>query len=353
MELFSISALSNLLPGQPVKAEVVASHGGKTLVMVNGRPVQMDAVVDQQSSLKALGGQSAVTVNASAQINPEQILAQAGLEKNEQNLQLLETMRRHGVPLTPENIGKAATIAASMPSFDMSRAALSSVVLVMLRRLPPESAELIHDYLSGRLRYAHLFGENKQLGGVLRLSASFADVLKQFQQMLSERGRASLPFAENETKTIKGLADNLLLQELLSESAHDNQENRIYFQWPLFWANADLPDTLEGEAFFTKNREQGFCLRLLVSPPSLGQIEVAMNQLDQALWVHFGVNEKVIEDIRAIFPLLSARLESAGFAQLRLTVGKLRHIESFILEPVFGHEGPEPTPPAAKLDLRV
>lgn len=350
MKLFSISAISNLLPGQPVKAEVVASHGGKNLVMVNGRPVQMDASVDHQSSLKALSGPVSVAANATAQISPEQILAQAGLEKNDSNLQLIETMRQHGVPLTPENAGKAAAIAASMPSFDMSRAALSSVVLVMLRRLPADSAELIHDYLSGRLRYAHLFGENKQLGEVLRLNASFADVLKQFQQMLGERSRAALSFTEAETKSFKGLAENLLLQELLSETAHDNQENRIYFQWPLFWANAELPDTLEGEAFFTKDREQGFCLRLLVSPPALGQIEVAMNQLDQALWMHFGVDEAVIEDIRAIFPLLTAKLENEGFPQVRLTVGKLRHIDNFLLEPVVGPEAPFP---AAKLDLRV
>ena len=351
MDIFSISALSNLFPGQPVKAEVVASSEGKSLVMVNGRPIQVDSAITggELSKVAAVEGNVAA-VNA-VQISPERILSQAGLEKNEQNLQILEALRQYGVPLTPENAGKAAAIAATMPEFALNRVALGTVALLLLRRLPLDSAPLLYDYLNDKLRFGHLLGEDHELGKVLRTSAGFADILKQLHQMLTKRQKIEHPLRKIKAETSEKLAENLMLQDLLTEAGEAGQESRIYFQWPLFWANQDLPDTLEGEAFFMPgDKKQGFCLRLLVSPPSLGKIEVAMNQLEQTLWVHFGADPGVLGDIRSIFPLLSARLETSGFAEVRLTTGKLRKIEHFLLESVQEHAVSDSS---RKLDLRA
>jgi hypothetical protein len=233
----------------------------------------------------------------------------------------------------------------------MNRMVLSTVALLILRRLPLESTPLLFDYLSGKLKYAQLFGEDHELGRVMRTSAGFADILKQLRQMLGERRGIEHPLRHISGEAGEKLAENLMLQDLLTEAGSSSQESRVYFQWPLFWANQSLPDTLEGEAFFMPgDKEQGFCLRLLVEPPSLGKMEVAMNQLDKTLWVHFGADSEVLSDIRSIFPALSARLQSEGFAEVRLTLGKLRKIEHFLLEP---HAEPELPGKPHKLDLRV
>ncbi len=349
MDISSISALGRLLPDQPVKAEVVASSGGKSLVLVNGRPVQVDADISAQAQLRS-PAPAAGAVNQVA-VSPEQILSQAGLEKNEQNLQLIETLRQYGIPLTPENTGKAAAAAATLPQFAMNRMALGTVALLILRRLPLEAAPLLYDYLNGKLKYANLFGEDHELGRVMRTSAGFADILKQLRQMLGERQNIEHPLRHISGEAGEKLAENLMLQDLLTEAGSSSQESRVYFQWPLFWANQPLPDTLEGEAFFMPgDKEQGFCLRLLVEPPTLGKMEVAMNQLDKTLWVHFGADPEVLGDIRSIFPALSDCLKNQGFAEVRLTLGKLRKIEHFLLEP---HDEPELPGKAHKLDLRV
>lgn len=347
MKLSSLSGLNSSLPNHSIKTELVAGNDGKSLVLVNGRPLQIDTNAEAlpKSVVSANQAQTESLVS-----QPGQILARAGLENTQENQELLQTMRQYGVPLTPENAGKAAAVAAAMPSFSLDSSALGAVVLVLLRRLPFDSAELVHKYLGGKLKFATLFQENPQLAEVFRENRGLADVLQRLQQMMTQREKQSFLPALKDGEDIKGLTENLLLQELMSETGNLQKENQVYFQWPIFWANRDLPDTLEGEAFFKNGKEQGFCLRLLVSPPSLGQIEVAMNHLDQALWVHFGADQGVLEDIRSIFPLLLSQLENAGFAQVRLTAGKLRKIEHFLLEAVTPTDS---SPSLAKLDIRV
>lgn len=330
MKLSSTLPISPNLSLGPVRAELVASSGGKSLVMLNGMPVQVDTDLKGNAALAKSLAQKGGASQSSLQVSPERLLAESGIEKNETSLQLIETMREFGVPLNSENLGKAVAAAAAMPSFALNRAALSAVVLLLLKRLPVADAGLIHDYLSGKLKFAGLFARSELLRSLLPPeSASLAEVLQKLQQMLSQRGRVNLPGGTGES--IDDLSANLYLQELLSSQGGEGQENRLYFQWPLFWSEQSLPDTLEGEASFAGGGRQGFCLRLLLNPPTLGQIEVAMNCLDNALWVHFGVATEVIDEVQALFPGLQGRLEASGFAQVRLTIGKIREIESFFL----------------------
>ena len=90
---------------------------------------------------------------------------------------------------------------------------------------------------------------------------------------------------------------------------------------------------------------------MLVKPPSLGPVEVALHQLKKNLWVHVGVETAVVEQVRSLFPLLQERLAGQDWEQLRFTVGKVRLLSDF-----FGAE--EPAAPASsqktgRIDLRV
>jgi len=98
--------------------------------------------------------------------------------------------------------------------------------------------------------------------------------------------------------------------------------------------------------------EQGFSLRLLVKPPSLGRIEVALHQLKKNLWVHFGVESTVIDQVRSLFPLLQERLAGQDWEQLRFTIGRVRLLNDFFSS----SEEPQPADSRQKnsrIDLRV
>ncbi|MEW6710957.1 MAG: hypothetical protein AB1403_14115 [Candidatus Riflebacteria bacterium] len=348
MKLFSISAINNLSPGQPVKTEIVARSGERSLAIINGRPMQIATDTTSSKASKSSDSQS-VGPAAGPTVTPEKLLASAGLEKNQTNLQLIETLRQYGIALTAENLAKAATAAINLPAFSHSIAARQAMALTLLRRLHPEKAALLESYFQGKLKFSAIFSGNPELTEIFREKSGIAEILKRLQLMLQTRGRESGRNLEDAAEKFEGLAKNLMFQELMSEPASQNQENRIYFQWPLFWHGSELPDTLEGEAFFMNGKVQGFCLRLLVCPPSLGQIEVAMNQLEDSLWVHFGVQPEIVESIPAVFPELQESLAREGFARVRLTAGRIREIESFLLEGSIEDK----SLPVSRVDLKI
>ncbi|MFZ5952369.1 MAG: hypothetical protein ACOYXC_16835 [Candidatus Rifleibacteriota bacterium] len=348
MKLFSISAINNLSPGHLGKAEIVARSGERSLAIINGRPMQIATDSSGNKAAKTSESQS-VASGAPPTMTPEKLLATAGLEKNQTNLQLIETLRQYGIALTAENLAKAASTAMNLPAFSQSIAARQAMALTLLRRLQPEKAALIESYFQGKLKFSSIFSGNPELTEIFREKSGIADILKRLQLMLQTRGRESGGNLEEVGEKFEGLAKSLLFQELMTEPANQHQENRVNFQWPFFWHGSELPDTLEGEAFFLNGKEQGFCLRLLVCPPSLGQIEVAMNQLEDSLWVHFGVQPEMVESIPAVFPALQEGLAGAGFAKVRLTAGRIREIESFLLEVA----AEDRTIAAARVDLKI
>ena len=139
-------------------------------------------------------------------------------------------------------------------------------------------------------------------------------------------GHASSEFAHK-------LAEVFALQELLDASGTGDQEHRIYFQWPMYWADQEVPDTLEGEAFFSGNddRERGFSLRVLVSPPALGTCELHLHALRDTLWIHLGAER---EDVPALFldgvEPLKQRLAALGWASVRCTARVMKPRASFL-----------------------
>jgi len=72
---------------RPVRAEVVASEGGRSLLLVNGRPVPVagEFAAGQQlnGSLAATaGGFSIIAADNSAGVSAEKLLQNAGLHEN-------------------------------------------------------------------------------------------------------------------------------------------------------------------------------------------------------------------------------------------------------------------------------
>lgn len=354
-----LPALPAALPGvsatQPVRADVVASENGRSLVMVNGRPVQLDGEMPTGESvvgkLSQAGG-GGVTLHASeaaAGLDTSKLIESAGLPPEARDL--VGVMREYGLTPGKDNLQMAAEFLKQMPGATMSRETFHAIALMLSRRLDIKAFSAIKSYLGGELRFDKLFaGLDKALQSQLRLSwgeAGFVDALK---ELLKSAGSFK-SLAGAKEQLLEEFVAGLKAQQLLSMPAEQSGENRIYFNWPLFWAEQDLPDTLEGEAFVpdSNNARQGASLRILIEPPRLGKMEISINRLDQALWVHFGASEESAQALRTIFQPLREAMKTLGFEQTRLTIGRLR------LDDNFFHAQPVQLncKPVQKVDLRA
>ena len=155
-------------------------------------------------------------------------------------------------------------------------------------------------------------------------------MLEKLQQLV-KLGSTAERSSEN-LELAKDVVENLGLQELLSNMPDANNDGSIYFQWPIFWNGQELPDCLEGEAFFPNknNQKEGFCLRILVTPPNLGQTEISLTTKEKELYVHFGVNEKLMDAFRSIFNSIRENILAAGdYESVQFTIGRNREHRNF------------------------
>jgi len=214
----------------------------------------------------------------------------------------------------------------------LNRLNASVIALMLAKKIPSVGFSLLRDYLGGNLKFSVLFaGLEKSVLAGLRESWSQGRLMEALQQLIKEGMAGVRPAGLVPDDGVEEFVSSLQLQEMLTRQADAGSEARMYFQWPLFWQGQDLPDTLEGEAYIPDGNdpEQGFSMRLLVRPPSLGQVEVSLHQLKKNLWVHFGVDTTVIDQVRTIFPLLQKQLADQQWEQLRFTVGKVRLLQDF------------------------
>lgn len=357
MKIFSLPHTADLGAGRQVSAEVIASEGGRSLVLINGVPVDADGSYPVGHRLAGQlaasdGGFKIIAADNSGGVSAEKLLANAGI--HEGGSELTAAFRRYGNALTQENLTLAGELLKSLPDVALDRLNAGVIALLLAKKLPAAAFSLLRDYLGGNLKFEALFaGLDKATLAGLREAWGQGRMFEALQQLIKDGMAGSRPAGLPSADAIEELVASLQLQEMLTRQAENGNEARLFFQWPLFWHGQDLPDTLEGEAFIPgdKDPEQGFSLRLLVKPPSLGPVEVALHQLKKNLWVHFGVETAVIEQVRSFFPLLQERLAGQDWEQLRFTVGKVRLLTDF-----FAAE--EPAPPASerqsgRIDLRV
>ena len=304
--------------------------------MVNGRPMQINqqnADSQKASNLSPPQNTNSATSNL-AELKPAQLLNKAGLPHTEANLKLINTLKESGIALTPQNIKQAALIAAKIPDFTADQLNLKTIALILQKNLTASSAGLVKKYLSGELSYAQLLkSASPELMSSLKKDWNLIKVIDKIKQLIQQGNTEKAGETLQKSELSEKLASNLQFQELLSRQTNPNEETRLYFQWPLFWNKSDLPDTLEGEAYYYEDEEknQGFSMRMLVEPESLGQIEVAMNYMDSELWVHFGTQQESLTDIKSIFSALRTGLQKAGFPKIRLTAGLIRELDNFLI----------------------
>jgi hypothetical protein len=355
MKAFSMIDTGGLIVGSQVRGEVIASENGRSLIMLDGRPVHVDGEYPAGHSLAGRlaatdGGFRIIAADSSAGVSAEKLLQNAGIHENGQDL--LKNLRSYGVPITRDNLAYAGELLTRLPGGAADKNNLAVVALMLARRLNPATAPLLGEYLAGNLRFSGLFaGLPKSLQQMMQQYWGEGRLIEALQNLVAGTGDDFAAFGRFAGK-MEEFARNLHLQEMISVPSANADEGRIYFQWPMFWHNQDIPDTLEGEAFIPAggDRQNGFSLRLLINPPSLGQIEVALHQMQKSLWVHFGVEEKSLDAVRSLFPVLRERLVNENFNQVRLTAGKARILRNF-----FCCDSTEvsPRPEAAKIDLKV
>lgn len=357
MKLYSLPNISELGAGKNVRAEVVASEGGRSLVLLNGVPTHADGEFPVGHSLSGRlaatdGGFKIVASDNSSGVSAEKMLENAGI--HEGGPELTGAFRRYGVPMTQENLKVAGELLLQLPGAAADRQNFNLVALLLARRLGISASGLLKDYLAGNLKFDHLFaGLSRSAQQALQQSWGQGKMLEMLQQLIKQGGSAtSAELAQLAGKTDEFVA-NLQLQEMLTVPPDQLNEGRIYFQWPVFWHGQELPDTLEGEAFMPGggNIEHGFSLRLLISPPSLGSVEVAMHQLKQNLWVHFGAESESLDSIRSIFPALRERLLGPDYDSVRLTAGNVRLLQNFFCSSP--EIDPAPRPEIPRIDLRA
>lgn len=333
-------------PGQKVQGEVLGSGEGGSMAVLNGVPVRTDKALTPGKSLNGTietinGDQAMVTLLSEGGEDGDQIpvtdqmLSSLGLPTNEENRAILAMLRRLNIPLSPAILDQARELFSKL-GLGLKNHDLDALGLVLLRKLPAGIFPLLKEYLAGDMRFGKLFsGLSETDKGKIRDLLSAGNLMK---LLASDKGLEAfkdfqMPFRD---KAPGDLAENLVFQEILSAPPQDSQEGRLYFQWPLFWQGQDVPDTLEGEAYYSGNqgKERGFSLRLLMNPPNLGPMEIGVHRMKTALWIHFGLGDPSMGDeVKKMFSALSDSLRNQGWNSVRLTAGAISNRPNFLSPP--------------------
>ncbi|HNW37186.1 MAG TPA: flagellar hook-length control protein FliK, partial [Candidatus Ozemobacteraceae bacterium] len=349
---FNLPSLS-LTSGQSVRAEVISSDEKGSNVLLNGVPTRISEKLEAGRRIdgrieKTANGQAVLNLSGEADSPAESVaekfLSSIGASPDADNVSLVQTLRRHGIPLTDDWFRRAREMMLKLGVGTGDRASLDALALLLRFRSPESGFALLKSYIRGTMNFAEL---------VAKLGTGEAELLKKnwnsgrvMDHLLELISRSGDPAAETTADLPASLADNLILQELLSNAPQPGEEGRIYFQWPLYWEGQGVPDTLEGESFVPPkgHEEQGYSLRILVHPPSLGDLEIALHRLDTSLWVHFSASKQDSRQaLSGVFPALQERLRELSWASVKLTVGTLP-VRSTFLGPT------EPELPAKKGD---
>ena len=241
---------------------------------------------------------------------------------------LVETLKSYGVIINADNLKLVAALMKNMPG---KVSAGDLLGMLLSRKVPTENAELLGKYVNGTINFSALFSNlSEDMLNELRASWNTGKMLEKLQQLV-KFGNSAERSSEN-LELAKDVVENLGLQELLSNMPDANNDGSIYFQWPIFWNGQELPDCLEGEAFFPNknNQKEGFCLRILVTPPNLGQTEISLTTKGKELYVHFGVNERLMDSFRSIFaPIRENILALGDYESVQFTIGRNREHRNF------------------------
>lgn len=271
-----------------------------------------------------------ITTADSANVDMGKVMSDAGVKANTAEFQ--NAMKEYGVSMTTENMRLAAEYSKSLPAGLNDNSQL--LALMITRKIPSNQASMVLDYLNGNLKFSTLFeGLPREVLSELRQSWGEGQMLDALRKIISGGNADKAMF--NQTLKTENIATELVFQELATKLPKFNEEGQIFFQWPVFWGDSEVPDTLEGEAYVPdkENSEQGFGLRLIVTPPKLGQIEIFMNGIKRNLSVNFGVEDKAFEPIKSIFEATRKQILSLGdFDSVKLTIRNRMPTKNFFVK---------------------
>lgn len=242
--------------------------------------------------------------------------------------EIAATLKKYGVVLTSENLKLIAAMGKNSPSLLKNGDLLG---LMLARKVDGAAALLAEKYADKSLNFSSLFANlSEETMTALKESWNTGKVLEKLKELVS----AAKDFPQNKEnlKLAEDVVDNLKMQEIFSILPEPREDGSIYFQWPIFWEGQETPDCLEGEAFvpFDKEQKDSFCLRILVNPPNLGQIEVALTTNKKNLFVYFGVDEELKEIFKSSFGVIRERILAEGnFVSVQFNVGTAKLHKNF------------------------
>lgn len=243
---------------------------------------------------------------------------------------VVSTLKSYGVIINPDNLKLIAAIMKNLPG----KVNVGDLLgLLISKKLPVEQAGLVQKYAEGQINLASLFAEiDADTAGELRNAWSSGKLLEKLTALLKSTSELSTG-TNDKAKLAEKLVDNFQLQELFSKLPEANSDGNIYFQWPIFWNNQDLPDCLEGEAYIPNGENGGkdsFCLRILINPPKLGQVEIALTTREKELYVHFGVDEDLKDFFKTAFSSIRERiLEAGNYTSVQFSISNVRLHKNF------------------------
>jgi hypothetical protein len=326
----SFEVPSALISGaRQVRTEVLGSDSKGSLVLLNGVPTRVAQQLPVGQTLNGTvvgspGSTAQIVLGAESEgvLGPAQPLQAWGEPADPENVELMSTLRRYGIPWTREAFLSLKSLLQSLGGL-RSPEDLDAAALLLQRRLPGSLLGTLRAYASGGLRLgSFLAGLPADRLADLRKAWSTGTLLERFTELFGSENRPGQNPALR--GSLEGIIDSLRLQELISGLNGQLPEDRVYFQWPMFWSGQDLPDTLEGEAFLPRGTDGQFCcsLRVLANPPRLGPLEIGLHRVEKSLWAHFGCTRaESREEFATIFSGLRTALLALGWKSVKITTG--------------------------------
>jgi hypothetical protein len=343
--------------GQKVQGEVIGSGDGKSQVVLNGIPARLDRALPVGQRIEGTvepgaGGQAVLTLTGAGEAmgSAEGWLTRNRLSPDQVNQDLIKAFQTFRFPITPELLSQARELFERL-GLSGEPAEMETLALMMMRKLPASIFPLLKQYVQGGMRLGDLLARlSPEERALMSAEWSMGRLWEKLGEFLQGKETAGFTPGLRAGLSAEVLA-NIALQESLTNPSLPDQEGHFYFQWPIFWSQSDVPDTLEGEAYFAHSDrdEPGFSMRLLVSPPRLGPLEVGLHRVQQSLWVHFGAEKTSARPaLQSMFPGLIEALKALDWNAVKLTLGTKSVRNHFLAPaPISGREEPE-----TRLDVR-
>ncbi len=365
------NAAGGFAPGQTLRGVVVAigdraasvvfsgvttTLTGRANLQVGQRLVaHVDAVEGSTVRVTLLDPRSGGSTPAASALEalPQRWLSALGLPTDTRAQTVTQMLRQHQL-LTPEFFRQAdqMLMGSGLP---LDQPLLDAAGILLARGLVSSDAiKRVRRLLTGELRLGNILARlGPATEGGLAALASAWSTGKLLSFLFGKEPASTLPGPDGSIPADPDLLDALMLSTDLTVAATAEREGRTFFQWPIFWADSEIPDTLEGEAWVPAGSatDQGFSFRLAMCPPAFGNLEIHVHRLENAVWINLGFerfSDKPTTD--ALVGAIESAVKRLSYADVRVTTSRAAPHQSILLP---SGKPPEIAPPKPRLNLQV